>query len=138
MPGSILNRERRGIGMLNRKILFVAFASVFVGALAMACGSDSPAAAPTAPPSSPAPQAQSTQSPTQPASEPTTAPSPEPEPTAAAAPDEGSLPFTWDIEDIDTGAKPALALTSDGTPHVAYMLEAMPGFVKNAVRNGAS
>ena len=46
--------------------------------------------------------------------------------------------FTWLIEDVDEGAKPALALTSDDVPYVAYMLEAMPGFVRNAVRTGSS
>jgi len=38
---------------------------------------------------------------------------------------------------LDEGTKPSIALKSDGTPYVAYMLEAMPGFVKNAIRNGS-
>ena len=42
------------------------------------------------------------------------------------------------MQDIDTGTKPAISLSSDGTPNVAYMLEAMPGFVKNTVLNGNS
>jgi hypothetical protein len=50
----------------------------------------------------------------------------------------GPLPLTWQIQDIDTGTKPAIALSSDGTPNVAYMLETMLGFVKNAVLNGDS
>ena len=31
------------------------------------------------------------------------------------------------------GAKPSLAVAPDGTPHVAFILEARPGFVKHAV-----
>jgi hypothetical protein len=46
--------------------------------------------------------------------------------------------FSWEIEDVDAGTKPALALTSGDVAYVAYMLEAMPGFVKNAVRNGST
>ena len=33
----------------------------------------------------------------------------------------------------DNGAKPSLAVGAQGTPHIAYMLEDMPGFVKHAV-----
>ena len=104
-------------------------ALILVGALlvavAVACGGSSsdptpvPTAAPVEPTSAPARDA-----------------------TAVVAPDvvapqvEGA--FAWSIEDVDAGAKPALALTTDGVPVVAYMLEAMPGFVKVATRNGSS
>ena len=44
--------------------------------------------------------------------------------------------FNWTIDDIDEGTKPAIALASDGTAHVAYMLEATPGWVKSAQRVG--
>ena len=47
-----------------------------------------------------------------------------------------SFDFSWDILDVDDGVKPAIALTSEDVPFVAYMLEASPGFVKNAVWNG--
>ena len=47
-----------------------------------------------------------------------------------------SLGFSWEILDVDDGVKPAIALTSEDVPFVAYMLEARPGFVKNAVWNG--
>ena len=47
-----------------------------------------------------------------------------------------SLGFSWEVLDVDDGVKPAIALTSDDVPFVAYMLEARPGFVKNAVWNG--
>ena len=33
----------------------------------------------------------------------------------------------------DNGAKPSLAVDPRGNPHIAYMLEAKPGFVKHAV-----
>ena len=55
-------------------------------------------------------------------------------PSPAATTDVGS--FVWDIQDVDAGTKPALALTSNDLPHVAYMLEAQNGFVKNATLSG--
>ena len=45
--------------------------------------------------------------------------------------------FIWEIGEVGEGTKPSIALKSDDTPYVAYMLEAMPGFVKNAIRNGS-
>ena len=50
----------------------------------------------------------------------------------------GGEGFTWTIEDVDSGTKPALALSSNGVPHIAYMLESQSGFVKNAVRGDSS
>ena len=52
-----------------------------------------------------------------------------------ARPSEGAnTGYTWVIETIDdNGAKPSLAVDSNGVPHIAFMLEAMPGFVKYAV-----
>ena len=45
--------------------------------------------------------------------------------------------YTWQLDTIDTnGAKPSIAVDGNGVPHVAYMLEAMPGFVKYAIPNG--
>ena len=44
--------------------------------------------------------------------------------------------FNWQVETVDEGAKPAIALASDGTPYVAYMREAISGFVKAASRTG--
>ncbi len=46
--------------------------------------------------------------------------------------------FTWTIEDVDTGTKPALALSSNDVPQISYMLESQSGFVKNAVRGDSS
>ena len=46
--------------------------------------------------------------------------------------------FAWEVLEVDRGTKPALALTSDDTPYVAYMLEAQDGFVKSAVLRGES
>lgn len=114
-----------------------------VAAFAVACGSDTPDAAPTAT-SLPAPTAVVTTA----AAQPTATAVPSPTVAAAAAPTgqtpsettapSGPISLTWEIEEIDTGTKPAIALSADGTPNVAYMLEAMPGFVKSAVRNGDS
>ncbi len=45
--------------------------------------------------------------------------------------------YTWQISTVDAnGAKPSLAVDANGVPHIAYMLEDMPGFVKYAVPNG--
>lgn len=45
--------------------------------------------------------------------------------------------YTWQLETLDTnGAKPSLAVDANGVPHIAYILEAMPGFVKYAVPSG--
>ena len=42
--------------------------------------------------------------------------------------------YSWEVSIVDSnGAKPSLAVDSQGTPHIAYMLEARPGFVKHAV-----
>ena len=42
--------------------------------------------------------------------------------------------YSWEISIIDDNAsKPSLAVDSQGTPHIAYILEDMPGFVKHAV-----
>ena len=75
---------------------------------------------------------------------PTTAARPaEPTPTAAAtsAPSDGQVApardLTWVIQEVDRGVKPALALNSQGTPVIVYMLESTSGFVKSAERNGS-
>ena len=57
----------------------------------------------------------------------------QPEPSTTG--DTSASGFTWTIEDVGEGAKPAIALTDDGSAYVAYMLEAMPGFVKVAKRD---
>lgn len=119
---------------------------VFVGiiaAIVVACGgATAPAAAPTPriPTPAPAPPvAALTVAPT-PATAPTVAPTsvPAPSPTEQAQPEPSSsvevssIGFTWTIEDVGEGSKPALAITGDGSVYVAYMREDMPGFVKVA------
>ncbi len=126
-------RKRR-----NRYV--VSLIGVLVVISALACSGSAPA--PAAP--SRAPTAQS------PAQISTVAPAPiSPAPAASAAPTsppavdtpvaqtkvDGAL--IWEIGEVDEGTKPSIALRSDGTPYVAYMLEAMPGFVKNAIGNGS-
>ena len=49
----------------------------------------------------------------------------------------GSLGLRWEIEEVDAGGKPALALDSQGVPFIAYMEEAQSGFVKAAVRQAS-
>ena len=124
---------------IRRNPYVVALFGVVVALSALACSSATPA--PAAPSSAPTAQA--------PASISTVAPAPIPSaPAAPAAP--AILPtvetaanqsqpvgaFVWEIGEVDKGTKPSIALTSDGTPYVAYMLEAMPGYVKNAIKNG--
>ncbi len=47
--------------------------------------------------------------------------------------------FNWQIFFVDVGAKPALDLQpSDEFPHIAYMTEDVPGFVKHGEWNRAS
>lgn len=38
----------------------------------------------------------------------------------------------WTISDVGIGAKPAIDVDENDEPHIAYMLEATPGFVKHA------
>ncbi len=112
----------------RRSIAFTVGSSLAV--IAVACsGSDTqarPAAQPAPAATAPIPTATASPAPTAPA-----APA---APPAAAA--EGA--FTWEIDDVDSGTKPALALTSDDVPYVAFMLEDQRGFVKNAVLSGGS
>ena len=63
--------------------------------------------------------------------------------SASVQPSEGSTGtttgYTWVIDTVDeNGAKPSLAVDDNGLPHIAYVLEAMPGFVKHAVPNGGA
>lgn len=44
----------------------------------------------------------------------------------------------WEIQQIDRGTKPALALNSKGWPTIVYMLERMDGWVKVAVWDGSA
>ena len=115
----------------------VSIVAMLVGVTALACGSATPTPLPVT-------QSQAAQVPAA-APQPTVAPQPTTAAVSAPAPQAASTDesqqqaaFTWSIEDVDSGTKPALALTSDGTPHVAYMLEAQNGFVKSAVRAGAA
>ena len=128
----------------NRKRA-VFFVAVIAGVVSLACSSATTptptgfqASTPVAPPPAAA-------APTAEPAQPVAAVAPDPEPTAPAAQtdtqpesSEADGGFAWAIEDVDRGTKPALALTSDGTPYVAYMLESMPGFVNNAIKNGDS
>ena len=97
-----------------------------------ACGGTATATrAPTAVPADTSAQAP-TGSPTataQPAS-----PSPTSTETTSSRPSETAAAYVWAVSEVDSlGAKPSLDVGPDGTPHIAYMLEDMPGFVKHAV-----
>lgn len=123
----------------HRKRMLIPVGVSAVGLIVAACGGSSSSSTPQPPPATatptlaPRPAATPTPVPA------TRAPSPSPAsgPTATAAPTTapaGPAAFKWSFERVDRGTKPALALTSSGTPYVAYMLEDMRGFVKNAVR----
>ncbi|MDP6454081.1 MAG: hypothetical protein QF898_12285 [SAR202 cluster bacterium] len=137
--------------------MMLAFGGVITAFLVACSSATTPAAGPTpqippavqpapAPAVAPSPVATSaTVTAIVPTVAPTTEPAPSPtepaqqtqptqaEPSPAA---EGSATsFAWTIEDVGEGAKPAIALTDDGSAYVAYMLEAMPGFVKVARRD---
>lgn len=63
---------------------------------------------------------------------------PTPSPLATeGAPGASSARYSWEVFTVDDdGAKPSLAIDAQGTPHIAYILEALPGFVKHAVLDG--
>ena len=109
----------------RRSLVFTVGISLAV--IAVACGGSDTQARPAAQPA-----------PTVTAPPPTPAVSPSP--TAPAAPPVAAAAdaFTWEIDDVDSGTKPALALTSDNVPYVAFMLEDQPGFVKNAILGDGS
>ncbi len=44
----------------------------------------------------------------------------------------GYSQLVWRFREIDSGVKPEIAIDSDDNIHIAYMLEAEPGFVKHA------
>ena len=112
----------------RRSIVLAVGSSLAV--IAVACGGADTQAAPAAQPAptatAPIPTATASPSPTVPAASPVAS-----QPAAEDA-------FAWEIDDIDAGTKPALALTSDDVPYVAYMQEDQHGFVKNAVLSGDS
>ena len=113
---------------IRRSIALTAGSSMAV--FAVACGGADTQALPAAQPALAATAA----IPTAPAApSPTALPAPQVPPQAAA-----ENAFVWEIDDVDAGTKPALALTSDDVPYLAYMQEDQHGFVKNAVLSGGS
>ena len=114
-----------------------------LSAIAVACGGADTSVAPAQPPAAQPPAAAPPVAAPPPATPPPpAAPPPQtvPSPTATAPPPAPATAndglFAWDIQDVDAGTKPALALTSDDLPNVAYMQEAQMGFVKNATLSG--
>ncbi len=124
---------------IRRNPYVVALFGVVVALSALACSSATPApAAPSSAPTAQAPASISTVAPALIPSAPAAPAAPAILPTVetAAIQSQPVGAFIWEIGEVDKGTKPSIALTSDGTPYVAYMLEAMPGFVKNAIKNG--
>ena len=126
---------------MNRYGFALRLGGLAVILLAVAC-SASPTpipAAPAAPAARPAPRPPevATVSPTAiAASQPTPAATESPR-TSGSAEDAaagGESLFSWDFQEVDSGTKPAIALSSDDVPHIAYMLEDLNGFVKSATR----
>ncbi|MCH8280453.1 MAG: DUF3179 domain-containing protein [Chloroflexi bacterium] len=96
-----------------------------------------PVAGPTAPPAATSPGAGTvaSASPTAsaPAAEAPKSGTGQTRPTSAGAAAAVSS-FSWEVSTVDdNGAKPSLALDPRGVPHIAFILEAMPGFVKHGV-----
>ena len=101
-----------------------------VALIAVACGGgdDNSNATTVQPTSAPLATAAPSEATTQPASG-SEATSP---PTAAAR-------YSWDVSEVDSaGAKPSIAVDASGIPHIAFMSEATPGFLKSAVLNGGA
>ena len=135
--------------MKQRRIWVLGIGSVLAAFLFIACGGG---ATTTSVPTSPPTQVPSgTVSPTAQAdkdSEATTTPESTQVPAATASPtpqaanDAEAKPasatgYTWQVDTVDgNGAKPSLAVDAKGVPHIAYMLEAMSGFVKYAIAGG--
>ena len=118
--------------MPNKQRSFLGLAIGAAALIAVACGGGNDATA--------EPIAQPTSVPT-----PTVAPTAAP-PTATVIPESQavleptssptarSARYTWEISEVDgAGAKPSIAVDASGTPHIAFMSEDMPGFVKRAV-----
>ncbi len=135
--------------------------SATLGAIALAavaCGSGDEPARPAAVSESPSPTPTSapasiatpttvppTTAPEQPSPAITTTPAPEASPTpipaklAGAGEEREGAFFSWRIDEIGRGTKPAIALDSADTPHIAYMLEdRQHGFVMAAERTGGA
>ncbi|MCH8226325.1 MAG: hypothetical protein IIC97_10705 [Chloroflexi bacterium] len=124
-----------------------ALVAIACGASATSTSEPNPTATAAAVGSTPTPNPSPTPALTGTTPDPTPAATVTPSPTGSAQESEAGqasselqapdpLGFSWEILDVDDGVKPAIALTSEDVPFVAYMLEARPGFVKNAVWNG--
>ena len=107
---------------------------IAVALVAVACSGDDPTATPTATPP-PTPTAPATIGPT-----PTLLPSDStPTPTSDLGIAPGERGYAWNLSRVaEFAAKPSLAVDAEGTPHIAYMREAMPGFVWHATPDGSN
>ena len=116
--------------MVTKHRYLAAGMGIVVGSLVVAaCGGSNPTPTPR-PAATAAPTA--TSAPQQsPSATPTEAP-------ARPAPGGVAFAFDWQVEDVGEGAKPALALASDGSPRIAFMVEDLGGFVKYAERDGGA
>ena len=133
------------IPVTRRKKVLLAGGALVLAAVT-ACSSAAPTSTPrpeqTATPTqrpaataTPCPTATATPAPTATSGGGTTPAATRPAPTET--PDSGPRALAWEVLDVGPGTKPALALLSDGTPVVAYMLEAINGFVKAAILEDA-
>ncbi len=116
--------------MANKRLGGLGIIIGAVALIAVACGGgDDNSSATTVQPTS-APLATAAPSaPTSPANSASETTSP---PTAVAR-------YSWEVSEVDrAGAKPSVAVDASGTPHIAFMSEATPGFLKVAVLNGGA
>ena len=125
--------------MKKKRLWALVIGSVLAAFLFVACGGG--ATATPVPAVSPTPVPQESDDTTSLETAPTQVPTSTPTPSAQSNGEATATPgtgFTWVIDTVDdNGAKPSLAVDGDGVPHIAYLLEAMPGFVKHAVLGGA-
>ena len=62
-----------------------------------------------------------------------------PLPETTSPPATTSSRYSWVVSEVDSkGAKPSIAVDASGIPHIAFMSEANPGFLKSAVLDGGA
>ena len=122
--------------MNKRRIWVLGIGSVLVAFLFVACGGGGEATTSPAATASPTPLAVKDAEAT-PTPAPTQAAATTPADSASNGPSASATRYIWQVDTVDSnGSKPSLAVDANGVPHIAYMLEAMPGFVKYAIAGG--
>ena len=114
----------------TRRSMLIAVGGATLAAIVVGCGGTD--SRPTAPPTRAAQPAATVDAVEQnTVTEPTTA-----ETAVTGQAQTGGELFTWDFAEVDEGAKASVAVDADGAAQFAYMLEAMPSWIKYARRDG--